>query len=56
MNKSDMNIMEPMSLGYGGAFFGYMVRISITGFLDRTIANFLRNCQIDFQSGFASFQ
>ena len=45
-----MNIVEPVSLWYGGASFGYMPRSGIAGFSGRTISNFLRNLQIDFQS------
>ena len=46
-----MNIVEHMSLWYGVASSGYMPRSSTDGSLGRTISNFLRNCQIDFQSG-----
>ena len=35
-------------------FFGYMLRRGIAGSLGKTISNFLRNHQIDFQSGFTS--
>jgi len=56
MNKAATNIMEHLSLGYGGASFGYMPRIGIAGSSSRTITNFLRNCQIDFQSGCTSSQ
>ena len=49
--QAAMNIVEHVSLWYGGASFGYMPRSGITGSSGRTIPNFLRNCQIDFQSG-----
>jgi hypothetical protein len=51
-----MNIVEHMSLWYGGTSFEYMPRSSIAGFSDRIISNFLRNCQIDFQSDFTHQQ
>jgi hypothetical protein len=56
MNKAAMNIVEPVSLWYGGASFGYMPRSGIAGFSGRTISNFLRNLQIDFQSGCTNLQ
>jgi hypothetical protein len=49
-NKAAMNIVEPVSLWYSGASFGYMPRKGIAGSLDRTILNILRHCQIGFQS------
>ena len=45
-----------MSLLYVGAYFGYMTSSGIAGSLGRTISNFLRNHQIDFQSGCTSLQ
>ena len=41
---------------YVEASFGYMPRSGITGSSGRTISNFLRNCQNDFQSGCTSLQ
>ena len=55
MNKV-VNIMEHVSFWYGGIYFGYMPWNSITGFWGRTIPSFLRNHQLDFQSGCASLQ
>ena len=46
-----MNIVEHVSLCRGGASFGYMYKIGIAGSSSRSISNFLRNLQIDFQSG-----
>ena len=54
-NKT-MNIVEHKSLWYGGASFWYMLRSSIAGSSCRVISNFLRNCQIGFQSGCTSLQ
>jgi hypothetical protein len=51
-----MNIVEHVSLWYGGASFGYIYRNGIAGSSGRTISNFLRNCQIDFQSDCTSLQ
>jgi hypothetical protein len=48
MNKAVMNIVEHVSLGYGGASFGYMAG---RGIAVETISNFLRDCQINYQSG-----
>ena len=39
-----------MSFWYGGTSFEYMPRSGIAGVSGRTIFNFLRNHQIDFQS------
>ena len=41
---------------YGGACFGYMPKSGIAESSGRSISNFLRNLQIDFQSGCTSFQ
>jgi hypothetical protein len=41
-----------MTLLYVGPPFGCMPRSSIAGTSGRTISNFLRNFQIDFQSGY----
>jgi hypothetical protein len=40
-----------VSLLYVGVSFVYMPRNSVAESSDRTISNFLRNCQTDFQSG-----
>ena len=52
MNKTAINIVKPMSFWYGGACFGNMLRSGIVEASDRIISNSLRNCKIDFQSGF----
>ena len=54
MNNATMNIVEHVSLWYGGASFEYMPRSGIAESLGRTISNFLKNCQIDLQNGFTS--
>jgi hypothetical protein len=51
-----MNIVEDVPLWYGGASFGYMPKSGIAGSSGKSTSNFLRNLQIDFQSGYASFQ
>jgi hypothetical protein len=56
MNKAAMNTVGHVSLWYGGASFGYIFRIGIAGSSGRTISNFLRNSQIDLQSGCTSLQ
>jgi hypothetical protein len=43
-----MNIVEHMSLWYGGSSLRYMLRNSIARSSGRTISCFLRNCQIIF--------
>jgi hypothetical protein len=43
-----MNIVEHVSLEYGGASFGYMPRSGLAGSLVRATFNFLRNFIIDF--------
>ena len=55
-NKAAMNIVEHVSLWHGGASFGYIPKNGISGSLGTSISNFLRNLQIDFQSGCTSFQ
>ena len=47
--KAAMNIVEHVSLLKIGAFSEYMPRRRIAGSSGRTMSNFLRNCQIDFQ-------
>jgi hypothetical protein len=48
INKAAMNIVEHVSFLYVGASSRYMLRSSIAGSL-RTMSNFLRNHQTDFQ-------
>jgi hypothetical protein len=50
-----MNIGEHVSLLQVGASSWYMPRSGISGSSISTLSNFLRNCQIDFQSGCTSF-
>jgi hypothetical protein len=45
-NKAAMNMVEHMSLWYGGASFGYMPKSGIVGSSGRSISDF----QIDFQN------
>ena len=54
--KAAMNIVEHMPLWHGGASFGYIPKSGIAGSSGRSISNFLRNLQIDFQSGCTSLQ
>jgi hypothetical protein len=49
-----MNIVGHVSLWHGGASIGYMSKCGIAWSSDRS--DFLRNLQIDFQSGFISLQ
>jgi hypothetical protein len=50
-----MNIVEHCPCGMmGRVSFGYMYKSGIAGSSGRTIINFLRNHQIDFQSGCTS--
>jgi hypothetical protein len=51
-----MNIMEHVPLWHGMASFGYIHKSGIAGSLGRSIFNFLRDLQIDFQSGGTSLQ
>jgi hypothetical protein len=55
-NKADMNIVEHVLLQHGGAPVGYMTKSGIAGSLDRSISNFLKNLQNNFQSGCISLQ
>jgi hypothetical protein len=50
-NKATMNTVEHMPLWHAGASFS-----DIAGSSARSISNFLRNLQIDFQSGCTSLQ
>ena len=47
-NKASMNIVEHVSLLYGGLSFEYMPKSGNAGTSSRAISNFLRSCQIDF--------
>ena len=51
-----MNIVEHLSLLPVGTSSGYMPRRGIVGSSSSTMSNFLRNHQIDFQSGCTSLQ
>ena len=55
-NKAAMNIVEHMPWWHGGASFGYIPKSGIAESSGRSISNFLRNLQIDFQSGCSSLQ
>jgi hypothetical protein len=54
INRAAMNIVEHVPLWHGGLSLGYIPKNAIAGSSDRSIPNFLRNIQIDFQSGFIS--
>jgi hypothetical protein len=51
INKAAMNIVDHVPLLKVGASSGYMPRSGIARSSGRTMSNFLRNCQNDFQSG-----
>ena len=51
-----MNIVEHVPLWHGRASFGYIPKTGIAGSSGRSISSFLRNLQIDFQSGCSSLQ
>jgi hypothetical protein len=51
INKDAMNIVEHVSLLQVGASSGYMHRRGIAVSSGRTMSNFLRNHQSDFQNG-----
>jgi hypothetical protein len=55
-NKATMNIVEHVPLWHGRASFRYISKSGIAGSSGRSIFNFLRNLQIDFQSSCTSFQ
>jgi hypothetical protein len=54
INKATMSIVKKVSLLYVGKSIGYRPRSGIAGSSGRTLFNFLRNRQTDFQSGFTS--
>jgi hypothetical protein len=56
INKAAMNIVEHVFFLLVGTFSGYMPRRGIAGSSSSTMSNFLRNHQIDFQSGCTSLQ
>ena len=49
-NNAAMNIVERVPLWYGWASSGYIFKSGIADFSGKSISNFLRNHQIDFQS------
>ena len=55
-NKAAMNIVEHVPLCHGRASFGYIPKSGIAESSDRSISNFPRNLQIDFQSSCTSLQ
>ena len=55
-NKAAMNLVELIALWHGGTSFGYIPKREIAASSGRCIYNFLRNPQIDFQSGCTSLQ
>jgi hypothetical protein len=56
INKAAMNIVEHVSLLHVEASSGYVPRSGIAGSSGSTMSNFLRNRQIDFQSGCTSLK
>ena len=56
INKAAMNRVEHVSFLPVGTSSGYMPRSGILGSSSSPMSNFLRNCQIDFQSGCTSLQ
>jgi hypothetical protein len=51
-----MNIVGHVSLLQVGTSSGYMPRSCIAGSFGRTLSNFMRNSQTDFQSGCTNLQ
>jgi hypothetical protein len=56
INKAAMNTVEYVFLSHVGTSLGYMPRNGIAGSSGRSISCFLKNCQVDFQSGCNSLQ
>jgi hypothetical protein len=56
INKAAMDIVEHVHLLQAGTSSGYMPRSGIDGSSSRTLSNFLRNCQTDFQSSCTTLQ
>jgi hypothetical protein len=54
--STNKNTVEHASLWYCGVSFVYLPKSGIAGSSYRTISNFLRYWQIDFQSGWSSLQ
>jgi hypothetical protein len=55
-NKAAIYIVEHMPLWHSRASFGYIPKRGIAGYSGRSISNFLRNIQINFQSGCTSLK
>jgi hypothetical protein len=55
-NKAIMNIVAHVPLWHSGTSFGDIPKSSIAGSAGRLIYNFLRNSQVDIQSGCTSLQ
>jgi hypothetical protein len=55
-NKATINIVVHMSIWHSGASFRYTPQSGIAGSSGRSISSFLRNLQIDLQSGCTSLQ
>jgi hypothetical protein len=55
-NKPAVNTVVHVLLWHGGASFGYISKSGIAESSGRSTSNFLRNLQIDFQSGCTSLQ
>jgi putative Ca2+/H+ antiporter (TMEM165/GDT1 family) len=56
INKSALNIVEHVSLLHVGISSGYMSRSGIAVSSGSIVSNFLKKCQIDFQSGCTTLQ
>jgi hypothetical protein len=56
INKAAIRIVEHVSLLYVGASFGYVSRSGIAKSSGRTISNFVRKHQTDFQNGCTRLQ
>jgi hypothetical protein len=55
INKTDMNIVDHVTLLHVGASSGYMSRSGIAGSSSNPLSNFLRNRQSDFQRSCTNF-